>query len=271
MTDISNKKRKQNLQNLGISLDDPYCSLKLHYSLFKKGIPKFKECPKLTDFGLPYDAKEIIDTFDAKWAKKLKFIKLLVFLFVLLIVLYFLYIQTKSIGLTIFWGVFIEIVLFTPIIIILFNKFNSGPKETKEMKIKYKEYEMAVKAYEYWLEMGQLTFWNSLDGYQFEREVASFFRNQGYTATVTKGSGDGGVDVILTYLNEKIAVQCKAHSKPVGPAVVRDLYGTMTSGGYSKAILVSKSGFTKGVYEFAAGKPIELITVNDILSMVRNQ
>lgn len=268
----NNRYRKNNKHKtiFGISPDDPNFYLKLHYLSSERGIPKYKEPPKLSDFGLPYDAKEIIDAAEAKWATRIKRIKNIAFFSILLIALYLLYTQTESIIITIFFGAIIAFWLGV-IIMIVFDKLDSGPKEIVDIKSKYKEYDTAVKAYSYWREMEDFTFWNNLDGYQFEREIASLFRNQGYNATVTKGSGDGGVDVILTKYNERIAVQCKAHSNPVGPAVIRDLYGTMTSGGYTKAILVSKSGFTKGVYEFASGKPIELLSLNDILAMVRRQ
>ena len=43
----------------------------------------------------------------------------------------------------------------------------------------------------------QQEWWWTLDGWQFEQEVAKVFRMYGYKATVTKGSGDGGVDIIL--------------------------------------------------------------------------
>ena len=43
----------------------------------------------------------------------------------------------------------------------------------------------------------QRAWWWTLDGWQFEHEVARVFRLNGYKASVTKGSGDGGVDIIL--------------------------------------------------------------------------
>ena len=46
----------------------------------------------------------------------------------------------------------------------------------------------------YWAEQA---WWWGLDGWQFEEEVAKIFILNGYKATVTKGSGDGGVDIIV--------------------------------------------------------------------------
>ena len=58
---------------------------------------------------------------------------------------------------------------------------------------------------------------------------------------------------------EKLIVQCKNHKPPIGPSVARELYGTLMASDAQRAILASVSGFTKGVNEFVAGKPIELI------------
>ena len=60
----------------------------------------------------------------------------------------------------------------------------------------------------------------------------------------------------------RIIVQCKAHKKPVGPHVARDLYGTLISSHARRAVLASTSGFTPGVIEFIRGKPIELLSVD---------
>lgn len=111
----------------------------------------------------------------------------------------------------------------------------------------------------------QFDFWSSLNGRQFEIEVANFFKKQGYDTMLTKATGDEGVDIVLRKNGQKIIVQCKAHKKSIGVAVVRDLLGTMIHQNADQAIIVSLSGFSKNVYEFAIDKNIKLMTVNDIL------
>ena len=88
-----------------------------------------------------------------------------------------------------------------------------------------------------------------------------------YTAQVTKAAGDRGVDIILQRDGKKIIVQCKAHAKPVGPHIVRDLYGALHDFNADSAVLASLGGFTSGVYEYVMGKPIELIQLADIIEM----
>ena len=72
------------------------------------------------------------------------------------------------------------------------------------------------------------TFWRSLNGHQFERELTALLRRCGYDARCTLGSGDQGIDIVIFGDDKKTTiVQCKQTSHPVGPSVVRDLYGTM--------------------------------------------
>ena len=84
------------------------------------------------------------------------------------------------------------------------------------------------------------------------------------------GGGDGGIDIILTKPNRKIAVRRKRYKQPVGPHVVRDLWGTMNVNDYKEGCIVTTTGFTKGVKDFVEGKNIRLIDLNDILRTVKD-
>jgi hypothetical protein len=110
-------------------------------------------------------------------------------------------------------------------------------------------------------------FWLELDGYQFERELARLFRKCGYKATETPGSGDSGVDIRLEKDGVKAVVQCKAHKRPIGPGPVRELYGVMTHEGVTKGIIACLGGFTQGAVDFAKGKSVELLGIEDVLEL----
>jgi len=84
---------------------------------------------------------------------------------------------------------------------------------------------------------------------------------------LTSTSGDEGVDIWLYTERGREIVQCKAHRTPVGPAVVRELYGTMEHFKAPAGTLASTSGFTKGVITYAQGKPIKLVGLADIIAM----
>ena len=110
--------------------------------------------------------------------------------------------------------------------------------------------------------------WMSLSGRELESEMEVLCKRLGYRVESTPVSGDGGVDLILrNKSNEKVVVQCKSYKSPVGPAAVRELYGSMMHFGVSKAVLVCPAGFTQGVKEFVKGKPIDLVAAEDLISL----
>lgn len=131
----------------------------------------------------------------------------------------------------------------------------------------YYQFEIKWWAYFRKIEKSSLDFWESLSGRDFEFEIGELFRTHGYTVNVTGGSGDMGVDLAMTKDDKYIVVQCKRYKNPANPAVVRELYGSLTATGAHEAILVCTGGFTSGVYKFVKGKPIQLIDMDGILAL----
>jgi HJR/Mrr/RecB family endonuclease len=111
------------------------------------------------------------------------------------------------------------------------------------------------------------SYWVSIDGYSFEQATAEVLRKHQFTATVTRGSGDGGVDIEVARNGLRGVVQCKAHINCVGPSVVRDLYGVIHHCGAAFGIVVSRGGFTRGAADFARDKPIYFLDSNDLIAM----
>ena len=116
-------------------------------------------------------------------------------------------------------------------------------------------------------ELRKRSYWAFLDGYAFERATAEVMQKHQFTAMVTPGSGDGGVDIQVTRNGLKGVVQCKAHVACVGPHVVRDLYGVIHHCGADFGIIVSRGGFTRGAVEFARDKPILFLDISDLIAM----
>ena len=114
---------------------------------------------------------------------------------------------------------------------------------------------------------GKTEFWLSLDGWEFEDELAGLYRQLGYKATMTPATGDDGIDIILKKKNKTIIVQCKAHAKPVGSKTVRELLGALIHSKADEAILACTSGFTPRAKSFATNHPIKLISLTDILKL----
>jgi len=111
-------------------------------------------------------------------------------------------------------------------------------------------------------------WWWTLDGWQFEYEVAKVFRLNGFKATVTKGSGDGGVDIILKKDGYCAIVQCKHHQYPLSPEPVRALWGIKDDWGADEVIMVASSGLTSASVEFVRNKPnYRVLNLDDIIRM----
>ncbi|MED9972350.1 MAG: restriction endonuclease [Lachnospira sp.] len=66
----------------------------------------------------------------------------------------------------------------------------------------------------------------------------------------------------------KIVIQAKRYTNVVGVSAVRDLYGTLMNDGAMKGILVTTSNYGNDAYEFAKGKPIQLINGAELLGLL---
>jgi hypothetical protein len=110
-------------------------------------------------------------------------------------------------------------------------------------------------------------YWKSLRGVALEKALGNLYRKMGYRVRQTKGSGDEGIDLILEKEGAKTVVQCKGHANPVGVGAVRDLYGAMMHFGAPNAVLACPAGFTEGVVQFVSAKPIQLVSVKELIEM----
>lgn len=109
-------------------------------------------------------------------------------------------------------------------------------------------------------------WWYSLDGYEFEIEVANWYIKQGYSATVTQKSGDGGIDIIVTdNKNMKTYIQCKHYTKnKVDAPTLQQLYGVSVADN-AKCAIACLLGLTPQAQVFADKVGVEIITIKDLL------
>jgi len=116
-------------------------------------------------------------------------------------------------------------------------------------------------------------FWYSLSGWQFEQEVADVFEKNGYNTEVTKGSGDGGVDIIMQKNNLKYIVQCKRYSNhPVTPQELRALWGVKDDFNADIVMMVTTSTITDTGRNFVSNKPnFKVLVLDDIIRLSKNQ
>jgi restriction system protein len=112
----------------------------------------------------------------------------------------------------------------------------------------------------------------AMDPLVFEELVAALFRAMGMEAVTTQRSGDGGVDVDAVdptpIRGGTIVVQVKRYRHTVQPTAVRDLYGTVQHTGANKGVLVTTSRFGNGSHTFVRGKPLELVSGEQLVELL---
>lgn len=97
-----------------------------------------------------------------------------------------------------------------------------------------------------------------MSGAQFERFTAEVFGAMGHSVTLLGGSGDQGVDLILVYQGERVAIQCKNYKKRVGNKPVQEVYAGARYHRCSQAWVVAPAGYTKGADDLARSTGVRL-------------
>lgn len=109
---------------------------------------------------------------------------------------------------------------------------------------------------------------------EFEYFVHNLFTRMGFDTKVFTASGDGGVDCVAydptPIRGGKYVIQAKLYNKTVPPTAVRDLYGTMQHEGATTGILITTSGYGPSSYQFANGKPLQLIDGSGLLALCKD-
>lgn len=112
------------------------------------------------------------------------------------------------------------------------------------------------------------SWWWSLDGWDFEEEVAKVFRKYGYKAKVTRKTRDGGADIVMYFKKKKIIVQCKHYKETASPETVRALWGVRDEFNADEVILVASSGVSQPSLNFIKRRRnYTLYTLQDIIRM----
>ncbi|MEQ1710115.1 MAG: restriction endonuclease [Hyphomicrobium sp.] len=99
---------------------------------------------------------------------------------------------------------------------------------------------------------------NAQTAYQFEHFIAHLLTCMGYHASVTKASGDGGVDIIahkdeLGFEPPIIKVQCKQILDTIGRPLVQQLHGAIEHGEHG--LFVTLGNYSSDARTFERTKP----------------
>lgn len=96
-----------------------------------------------------------------------------------------------------------------------------------------------------------LTSVDLMSGGQFEEYVAQVARSCGLPVIMTPATGDWGVDLIVGKRPDRVAVQCKRYSRPIGPGAIQQVVAGAPMQGCTKTMVVSNQEFTPAAHLLA--------------------
>lgn len=105
------------------------------------------------------------------------------------------------------------------------------------------------------------------NGHAFEIWVAENLKKLDWSAKVTTGSGDQGVDIIANFKGVSVGIQCKRFKKAVGNKAVQEISAGVRHYGLDYSVVISTGGFTKSAKELATSTSVLLVSHRDIPSL----
>jgi hypothetical protein len=103
-----------------------------------------------------------------------------------------------------------------------------------------------------------------MTGLEFEDYVARIARSCGVPVIMTPLSGDWGVDLIVGCRPNRLAVQCKRQSRPVGAGAVQEVVAGAPMQDCAKTMVVTNHEFTPAARKLAELHGCELVGGADL-------
>ncbi|WP_454788961.1 restriction endonuclease [Mycolicibacterium lutetiense] len=103
-----------------------------------------------------------------------------------------------------------------------------------------------------------------MTGLEFEDHVAHVARKCGLPVMMTPLTGDWGVDLIVGHRPNRIAVQCKRLSRPVGAGAVQEVVAGAPMQDCTRTMVVTNNEFTPAARKLAELHGCELVGGADL-------
>ncbi|MCB2182401.1 MAG: restriction endonuclease [Desulfobulbaceae bacterium] len=113
------------------------------------------------------------------------------------------------------------------------------------------------------------SFLKKIDPLDFEKLACDLHSRMGYTVESTPYTGDSGADGILKKNGDITILQAKRVQGSVGEPILRDLYGTMHSFKAQYGVVVTTGKVSRQAREWVKNKPIRLIELDELSSLIR--
>ena len=102
---------------------------------------------------------------------------------------------------------------------------------------------------------------NDMTGGEFEKYCLAILLKYSWRASLTKASGDHGVDIIAYSKSKSIGIQCKKYKERVGNKAIQEAYTGSKYYDLDKPIVVTNSIFTKQAINEANKLNVVLINI----------
>jgi restriction system protein len=99
----------------------------------------------------------------------------------------------------------------------------------------------------------------AMSGTEFEDYVARIARSSGAPVIMTSITGDWGVDIIVGKRPNRVAIQCKRQSRPVGAGAVQEVVAGAPMQDCSQTMVVTNHEFTPAARKLAELHGCELV------------
>ena len=104
----------------------------------------------------------------------------------------------------------------------------------------------------------------TMSGTEFEDYVARIARSSGAPVIMTSITGDWGVDIIVGRRPNRVAIQCKRQSRPVGAGAVQEVVAGAPMQDCSQTMVVTNHEFTPAARKLAELHGCELVGGTDL-------
>lgn len=110
---------------------------------------------------------------------------------------------------------------------------------------------------------------DNMDGHEFENFCATLLKQNGFkSVSVTKASGDQGIDILATKDGIKYGIQCKCYSSEVGNKAVQEAFSGKTFYNRHVGVVLTNNYFTSSAKELAEKNGIILWDRKQLLKMI---
>ena len=107
-----------------------------------------------------------------------------------------------------------------------------------------------------------------MDPYRFEHLVGMLYAALGYQVEETPRGSDQGADVFISKGGERMVIQAKLYSQPVGNKAVQEAIAARSHFGCARCAVVTNNTFTPAARELAATSDVDLVDRAQLTGML---